>query len=316
MQASNEESAQVKARPLRLLIIEDDPDDFYLVNLMLQSDQRKSYEITHRNDLDSGLHAVQHESYDVVLLDLGLGETQGLDTLASVLNFANSIPTIVLTGSNDAELGEQAIKQGAEDYIPKGEASTSLLSRSISYAIERHNLILQLQQQATTDMLTGLPNRAAIFEKLENSVDHSNRKTISLAVAMLDLDGFKEVNDTLGHHAGDDLLRQIADRLRNELRRTDFAGRLGGDEFILVLHHYNNQEELVSVLEKKRKMLSDPIKLYVGDEVHVMQVGVSIGTAEWFPGCTAQLLISEADRAMYRSKSKGKNQITLSETLE
>ncbi len=300
-----------QSRALNLLIVEDDPDDIYLVKQLLRQDDRKEYQIAHKEDLTSALLTVQNHEFDVVLLDLGLGEVQGLDTLNEMLDAAPCVPVIVLTGISDDSLGEEAIKRGAEDYLPKSEINSSLLSRTISYAIERHGLRLQLQLQAKTDILSGLPNRSAIFEKMEYAVDHSNRKALSFAVAMLDLDGFKQVNDKLGHRAGDELLRQITTRLRKELRRTDFAGRLGGDEFILLLHHYNSTDELLSVLEKKRRNLVKPMKIYSEKEIHLVEIGVSIGVVEWHPNCSVQQLLSEADRAMYRSKKKGKNQITL-----
>ncbi|SMF20166.1 response regulator receiver modulated diguanylate cyclase [Alteromonadaceae bacterium Bs31] len=297
---------------LRILIVEDDLDDIYLVKQLLLQDERREYEITHKENLSSALLCVNQQEFDIILLDLGLGEIQGLDTLNEMLAGAPAVPVIVLTGINNDAVGEDAIKLGAEDYLPKSEINPSLLSRTLSYAIERHSLRLQLQLQAQTDILTGLPNRSAIFEKLEHAVDHSNRKTSLFAVAMLDLDGFKQVNDNLGHRAGDELLRQVATRLRKELRRTDFAGRLGGDEFILLLHHYKSTDELLSVLEKKRAKLIQPMKIYSEKEIHVVEIGVSVGVVEWHAGGSAQQLMSEADRAMYRSKHEGKNRITLS----
>src|SRR5690606_40515977 len=100
----------------------------------------------------------------------------------------------------------------AEDFIPKFEVTTSLLSRSISYAIERYRLVVQLQNQALTDQLTQLPNRAAVYERLDSLISDCDRRAIRFGIALLDLDDFKSVNDNLGHRAGDDLLRQISAR--------------------------------------------------------------------------------------------------------
>lgn len=296
---------------LDVLVAEDDPDDLYLLRDMLKRDLHKRYRVVHCSTLKETVTELRNQSFDVVLLDLGLAESQGIDTLTAVLKVTTQVPVIVLTGANNEQLGEQAIKAGAEDYLPKSEANSSLLSRAVTYAIERHRLLLQLQQQATTDALTGLPNRSAIYDHLDTLVENNNRRAASLAVALLDLDGFKSVNDQLGHRAGDDLLRQVAARLRKQLRKSDFAGRLGGDEFVVILNHYRSTDELIGVLEKKRAELVRPLSLYSNQKVHKPDIGVSIGVVEWHRGMDVQKLLAMADRAMYQSKSEGKNRITL-----
>lgn len=296
---------------LEVLVAEDDPDDLYLLKQMLQQDTRKKYRIVHCDTLKQALAELRCQTFDVVLLDLNLGESQGLDTLKGIIAEGFKPPVIVLTGSSSESLGEEAIKHGAEDYLPKAEVNASLLSRSICYSIERHTLVLQLQQQATTDTLTGLPNRNALFDRLESAIESNGRVNDTLALALLDLDGFKQVNDSLGHRAGDDILRQIAGRLRKNLRRSDFAARLGGDEFVILFNHYRGTEELISVLEKKRDALVKPISLFANDDIHHFTLGVSIGAVEWGPTITAQKLISVADAAMYQSKHRGNNHITL-----
>ncbi|VUD48745.1 Diguanylate cyclase DosC [Thalassocella blandensis] len=299
---------------INVLIVEDDIDDFYLVRQILGRDSARKYDIVHCDSLQQSLDMLQRTKVDIILLDLGLGDSSGLETLQHMANaIMFSTPIVVLTGTNDVELGERAIKVGAEDYVPKEEANTSLLSRSIRYSIERHFLLQQFQQRATTDPLTLLPNRSALMERIENLMLDVSRNHAKMAIAMMDLDGFKEINDSFGHQAGDEVLKEIAERMKMRLRCSDMAARLGGDEFVLLLTNYHNHNELLDVLQRKQKRLSQSMNLTVQDATHEVSVGISIGVAEWKQGLSAHQLLAIADEAMYDSKRKGKNMITLSE---
>ncbi len=301
---------------IRILAIENDPDDCYLLSRMLEQDPSKLYNLETTDILQAGVDILKHREFDIVLLDLGLSESNGLETLRLFLDQKFSLPVIVLTGAHQANLGEEAIKSGAEDFIPKFEASPSLLSRSIAYAIERHRLIVELQKQALTDPLTKLPNRAAIYERLDSLVTDSERSSINFGVGLVDLDHFKKINDTLGHRAGDDLLRQISARLQKNLRKSDMVARLGGDEFVVLVTHYRSSEDFLGVLTKKQHILHDPISLYAHNQIHQVSLMASFGACEWQPGLSSQQLISLADKAMYRSKEQGKGEIILAPTDE
>ena len=299
---------------ISVLVLENDADDLYLLRKYLTEDNRKRYRLESTDILKAGLEILLQRQFDMILLDLGLSDSQGIDTLKILVSHPNQLPIIVLTGADDHNLGEVAIKEGAADYIPKAELTTSLLSRSISYAIERHRLIRQLQEQAKTDALTQLPNRAAVFERLESLIYDSDRRSLTFGIGMIDMDDFKDINDNLGHRAGDDLLRQIATRLQKGLRRSDMAARLGGDEFIIIITHFNSEKDFLDVLEKKQAALGQPIALFANGAIHNVNPGVSIGACEWFSPMTAQQLLSAADKAMYASKRKGKNCMSTAET--
>ncbi len=295
---------------LSVLVAEDDQDDFYLVQKMLSHDFRRNYRILQCTSLQSCLRDIGEFKPDVLLLDLGLTDSQGLNTLNAIVKAIQTVPIIVFTGVNDEELGEQAIKAGAEDYLPKGDTSAALLNRAISYAIERHRLMFALHKEAICDALTGLPNRTAFYDRLEVLIENSSRNQTHLAVALLDLDGFKEVNDELGHRAGDDLLCQVASRLQQKLRGSDMAARYGGDEFVMLLTNFHGQDELVEVLQRKLNIINQPYRIYAQAKVQEVVIGVSIGVVSWQPGMTLQQLINQADKAMYDSKNAGRNRIT------
>ena len=299
----------------RVLIAEDDDDDHYLVQDMLKRDPRHKYETDRCVSVRQCCDMLKQQAWDVLLLDLGLQDTpeQGIQTLEAILAEQVSLPVVVLTGVSNDEIGEAAVRAGAEDYIPKSEVNTALLSRAIVYAIERHRLLMELKQEAVTDSLTGLPNRSAMMERIGFLIDCANRKAFTLAVAMLDLDGFKPINDEYGHRVGDDLLRLVASRLKKHLRSSDMVARFGGDEFVILMTNYQCRDDLALLLERKREKLTVPASLQDSGKIIQVSVGVSIGVAEWQPELTAQKLLVRADVAMYQSKNNGKNQLTFYE---
>ncbi len=290
---------------IKLLIVENDLDDYYIVKELLNVDRHKKYDITHVTELAEAIALLDKKSFDVVLLDLGLNDSSGLQTLRTLREVIDRTPIVVLTGVDDYSIGEQAIAIGAEDYVAKNGLSSSLLRRVISYAIERHRLLVKVKRQAEEDQLTGLPNRNYLCETLQTLMDQSERNNARLAVAMLDLDGFKQVNDTYGHFAGDSLLIEIANRLRNKTRKSDVVGRWGGDEFVLIITNYTDKTTLSELLQKKKAYLLKPYEIECSGKQVVANIGVSIGVVEWVGGMSLENMIDQADKLMYISKVGG-----------
>ncbi|QIN80401.1 EAL domain-containing protein [Rubrobacter marinus] len=173
---------------------------------------------------------------------------------------------------------------------------------------ERKGLEEQLEHEAFHDTLTGLPNRALFMDRLAHALTGTERGGESLAVLFLDLDNFKVVNDSLGHEEGDELLVEIARRLRGSLRPGDTAARLGGDEFCVLLEDIAGEEEAVRVVGRLEEAFSAPIRM-AGQEVHVSaSVGIAIGSgATYRQGKDAEALLRDADLAMYEAKARGRN---------
>jgi diguanylate cyclase (GGDEF)-like protein/PAS domain S-box-containing protein len=163
----------------------------------------------------------------------------------------------------------------------------------------------RLEALALFDALTGLPNRRAVEARLEQALARARRQVGSLGVLFIDLDGFKNVNDSLGHQAGDELLKAISLRLKSRLREEDTLARLGGDEFLLVVETLSQPEDAVSVAEGLLEVLACPFVLASGHEVYV---GASIGVS-LFPDDASDVraLIQHADAAMYQAKGQGRN---------
>jgi len=182
-------------------------------------------------------------------------------------------------------------------------------------AVERINLQLseantELRHLATRDPLTGLPNRSLFFDHLVRSMRHGRRTSTPVAVIYFDLDRFKAVNDSLGHGAGDDLLRQVAARVTAVLRSPDVLARLGGDEFVVLTQDFGSgtgRDAPALVAERVRQALAVPFDLS-GTKV---RISGSLGLAFDQPGLSGELLVEHADLALYRAKQQGRDQVSV-----
>ncbi|MBM9513530.1 sensor domain-containing diguanylate cyclase [Desulfogranum marinum] len=183
---------------------------------------------------------------------------------------------------------------------------TAIGSWSMAYAVTKRKIAQnRLKTMAYFDTLTNLPNRRHFFDRLEEAVSHGNRYNNTLALMYVDLDGFKNINDSLGHDAGDTLLQHVAYCLRKTCRKSDTVSRLGGDEFAILIPEVASQEDIATIAAKIIAILSQPITINNAQA----QVGASIGIT-LFPadGDEVSQLLSNADSAMYLAKSQGKNQ--------
>jgi len=169
---------------------------------------------------------------------------------------------------------------------------------------ERRRYQEQLERQANHDQLTGLPNRVLLGDRIAQGIAQASRQGYFLALVFIDLDNFKYINDSLGHAAGDELLKVIATRLTGCLRSADTVARLGGDEFVLVINDHYRSSSVISLLERVLKDIGRPVMLG-GREFHV---GASLGVAMYpSDGDDAQILLKHADVAMYAAKNRGRN---------
>jgi diguanylate cyclase (GGDEF)-like protein/PAS domain S-box-containing protein len=169
---------------------------------------------------------------------------------------------------------------------------------------ERKQAEARIQFLAHHDTLTHLPNRAMVMDRLQVVLSAARRQSRMVAVMFIDLDNFKTINDSLGHHAGDGLLKRVAARLRDGIREADLVGRLGGDEFLVVVTDLNREEDVIPVAEKVAEAISEPFSL----EEQVLSVSGSIGIS-LFPkdGITPETLVRNADAAMYLAKDQGRS---------
>jgi diguanylate cyclase (GGDEF)-like protein len=249
----------------------------------------------------SALAAVAEHPHDAVLLDAALA---GESTVRALLEEDPGAQVILLGDPSNADAVRAARDAGAVDHLPKAALDGDTLERAVRYAADHRRSVERLQHGALHDALTGLPNRTLFLDRLEQSLRRARRRGpgSGAAVLFLDLDRFKVVNDSLGHQAGDELLRAVAHRLDGALRPGDTVARLGGDEFTVLLEDMTDPREATVVAERVLGTLAAPFEI-AGRELFLSgSIGIALGGPDVVPG----ELIRDADVAMYRAKAGGK----------
>jgi diguanylate cyclase (GGDEF)-like protein len=288
--------------PLSVLIVEDSPDYALLVEQMLRMQLDGDVDCRVVDTVAAAGGALRDGAPDCVLLDLSLPGTDGLQTLRQVCQVAPEVPIVVLSGHDEERLAVVAVREGAQDYLVKGRADGQSIVRAIRFAIERKRAELELTHRALHDELTGLPNRVLLIDRVERALSRIDRGSRWVAVLFVDLNGFKHVNDTFGHAAGDALLAVVGERLSSMLRASDTVARFGGDEFVMVCEHVSFESQAIEIAGRLRDALAQPVQ-FGGDE---LSVHASVGIAMASDGFNkAEELISIADQAMFRAKETG-----------
>ncbi|WP_439135796.1 putative bifunctional diguanylate cyclase/phosphodiesterase [Pseudomaricurvus sp.] len=286
-------------RFLKILLVVEDRLEYHLIQRLLSQIHHTDYELTWVDLLDDALHEVLSEEADVILLDYHWRQGDCMHLLNGARAQGCRVPIIVMTDQMEAEVDRSAISHGASDYLIKGRIDSQLLERTLRYAIERKAAEQRLADLAHYDPLTGIPNRILFREKLEYAVNMARRDQTTFTLMYLDLDGFKQVNDSFGHDAGDNLLKICAERLSRCLRTSDSVARIGGDEFTLLLENIDSATDIAHIAQKVIDTLAKPVHL----GAHQLSVGCSIGIAV-FPdgGGDVDTLQKHADLAMYEAK--------------
>jgi diguanylate cyclase (GGDEF)-like protein/PAS domain S-box-containing protein len=418
-----------------MLLIEDNPGDARLIREMLREFGAAATDLVHVQTLSEAEAYLEELPVDVIVLDLGLSDADGLDAVSRARAAAPRVPLVVVTGRDDEALATQAFRVGAQDYLIKGQIEARGLLRTIRYAIERKGLeeallaereraqitldsigdgvactdqagritFLNIQAEKLTgwsrqeamdqpvetvirildgnsrrpvalptlaamvrdrtvllpancllqrrdgtevpvedsvapihdrlgrqtgtvivfrdvsgartmasqmahaaqhDFLTGLPNRMLLHDRVSHAIALAARHKQQVALLFLDLDGFKHINDSLGHSVGDGLLRSVANRLLDCVRASDTISRQGGDEFVVLLSSVEQAEDAAITA---RRMLHAVAQPHTVDQ-HELHITTSIGVAT-FPddGPDTETLIKNADTAMYQTKESGSN---------
>jgi diguanylate cyclase (GGDEF)-like protein len=296
----------------RILLVEDNPDDAELIRR--QTGVEQSFHAVHVFDLAAAVSALEADSYDLVLLDLGLPDSFGLGTLRRVLSICPSTPVVVLTGLDDEKAGIDAVQAGAQDYVIKSDLDPRGLTRIVRYSIERHRLRTRLDEarrlaayRADHDPLTGLSNRGLLMTRLGHSLSQSRRYGDSFGVVYVDLDDFKTINDRFGHAAGDAVLRQVASCMVAGVRQSDTVARIGGDEFVLLMEREPSREEVERDIGRLAARVASSVRVEGED----LRVTLSWGIA-MYPddGQSEDALLRAADAAMYRAKAAKRREPT------
>jgi diguanylate cyclase (GGDEF)-like protein len=283
---------------VQVLVVEGDGSSQHARTLLAHAGTDR-FVIAHAHDVAEAVAWLGEHAADCVLLDLGLPGS--LDGLARLRAAAVDAPVLVLSGPDQDALGAQAVHEGAQDHLVKGQVDARGLARAIGYAIERARTQLALAHQALHDPLTGLANRALFEDRLRQATARVRRHGNCVAVLFCDLDRFKTVNDRLGHAVGDELLVAVAGRIAGVLRTQDTAARIGGDEFAVLCEDVNGTHHALAIAERLLAELRAP---FAGAED--IPVTASIGVSIAHEGTERpEALVREADAAMYRAKERG-----------
>ena len=287
-----------------VLLVEDNPADARLLREALAEIADSRFEITHCETLSQAHEFLAKNTSDVILSDLGLPDSQGLETIRHIHKAAPGVPIVVLTALNDESFGDQVLQEGAQDYLVKGQIDSRLLWRALRYAMERHRVQLGALTLALIDDLTGFNNRRGFLALAEHHANLAYRTGKTFLLAFVDLDGLKRINDTFGHQEGNRALVDTSIVLRDSFRQSDILARLGGDEFaILVAEAAENDIEAVRhrIDRKLCSFNADPGRRYD------LSFSVGIVPNDATQHSNLEQLLSQADALMYRQKQSKKD---------
>jgi diguanylate cyclase (GGDEF)-like protein len=322
----------------KILVVDDTPANLVAMRRLLARADADIYEAASGNE---ALALCLDHRFALVLLDVNMPEMDGFEVaqFISESDHLSETPIIFVTAAYADDINRiKGYTAGAVDYIAKPINDVILQSKvKIFLELYRARALLQgaldelstrnqqltdevaertrmeqlVRHQATHDALTGLPNRLLFRERLEGAIVMGNGGGVPFALAYIDIDGFKGVNDGHGHAAGDELLKAIAARIDARTRGTDTVARLGGDEFAVLLHDTADTAGALARCQALCDAVAEPYTLTVGDVRIPARVGASIGVTMFRPGTAYDDIVAVADGAMYEAKRSGKNRCVL-----
>jgi diguanylate cyclase (GGDEF)-like protein len=323
----------------RILVVDDIADNRIILSRRLV---RRGFEVVEADGGRVALELIAQQPFDLVLLDINMPDLDGISVLKTIRqsHSESTLPVIMVTAHGESADTVAALTLGANDYVTKpvdfpvalarieaqiarkrAEEALRLTNQQLEHRIdsrtaelsqlneqlaseivERRRSEARMEHMAHHDALTGLANRVLFQDRLQRALSEAEASGGGVAVLCLDLDRFKEVNDTVGHPAGDKLLRSVAQRLLTAVRAEDTVARLGGDEFAIIQPGPTSPEATAGLAQRVLDLFQKPFEL----DTDVLRSGVSIGAA-LFPqdATTANDLLKAADIALYHAKSEG-----------
>ena len=308
------DTANETAAAHRVLLVSDRDADAELIRALLESTVADpAFRFARMHSLPQALETLERNEVDVLLIDVGEGGSRELAAASQARVRAPLVPVILVVDTDDETSALRAVEVGARGYLLKSAISPGSLTWSIYHAIHNQRMFVELsiareraRQLASYDQLTGLANRTLFQDRLEQAVASARRNRDLLAVLFFDIDDFKQINDSLGHLAGDALLRLVGQRIGSCLRKSDTGARLGGDEFAILLTHLEDEGEAARIAEKVLALIREPLSSDAGSP----SISASIGIA-MFPrdANDTQGLLKKSGAAMYQAKAAGRDRI-------
>ncbi|MCG3114895.1 MAG: EAL domain-containing protein [Candidatus Manganitrophus sp. SA1] len=293
-------------RQISALIVEDSEED---TELLLRELKKGNYNPVHErvDTWETMKAALKNQNWDIVFSDYTMPQFKGTDALALLRETESDIPFFFVSGTIDEDMAVTAMKAGANDYIIKGNLKRLVPAvdrelREAEVRRERNKAEATIHHMAYYDPLTDLPNRTLLRDRLQQAILATPQGGKAAGLLLIDLDRFREINDTLGHQRGDLLLKQIGPRLREVLQETHLVARLGGDEFAVLLPHIDTKDASF-VASKIIKIMERPFLIEGMPIVIEPSVGIALSPDH---GENPDSLIQRADIAMYVAKENKK----------
>lgn len=282
---------------IQILLVEGDPIDARRLVRMLRQSGTPRFRLRRAQKLRQAKRHLQNGRADVALVDLSLPDANGLDIVVETQRTAPSVPLVALSGTADDRLAAQALQLGAQDFLVKSEINANQLARALSFAMARQQAQLQLRSLSLLDELTGLHNRRGFISLAEQHLKLTSRQGVRSSLIFIDVDNLKYINDNFGHREGDYALQQVAALLRECFRESDIIGRLGGDEFCILLSHTGETGDLLV-----RERLFQLIGRSNENSGRFYSLSVSLGIVDVSGPHELEQQISRADALMYEHK--------------
>ncbi|MGH7885671.1 MAG: diguanylate cyclase [Thermodesulfobacteriota bacterium] len=283
-----------------LLLVEDDKSYMGFLNKLFKTSKETDFTIKEATSLSSAVDKILNDSIDVILLDLNLPDSDGINTLIAVKNCAPDTPVIILTGDDDKSKAMESLRLGAQDYFLKGEDFSKNIVFKVEYALERYKSEENLRSLIFIDELSGLYNFRGFKAHAENYLKNLGN---SFLLCFLDVDHLKDINDRCGHLVGSEAILNTAKIIKKTFRETDLYCRFGGDEFIVLVLNADSKE----ILEVDTRFQYN-LDSFNNSENNEYKLSVSRGYAVYDPESPMPLeeMLKVADKNMYEYKSKNK----------
>ncbi len=312
IESPEREAVADKGRGGRILIVDDRPSSYNRLKEMLAGE----HEVDVEADPNEALFHAAEGNYDLLIVSLALAHVDGLRLCSQVrsLERTRSLPILAISDTDNNARLVRGLEIGVNDYLMRPIDRNELLPRVRTQVRKkryterlRDNVQLSIEM-AITDALTGLHNRRYMESHLGTLVEQAAARGKPLAVLVLDIDHFNAINETYGHDAGDDVLREFALRIRRSIRGIDLACRYGGEEFVIVMPETDMAVATMVAERLRRRIASEPFAIQRG--ARSIEVTISIGIAAiGREGDNAADILKRADQALYRAKRDGRNRV-------
>lgn len=295
----------------RILLVDDSATMRFTYEAILR---KEGFEVETASDGAEALEKlVPNHGYDLVISDLIMPGLSGNELVATMRKTPRlqMLPVLMLTGSTDQQDLLDNLDAGVSDYVVKARKGKAEFLARVRNLVKFKMLQDELERASQTDALTGLFNRRYGVDRLEEEISRARRYDRELAVALIDLDHFKRINDTYGHHAGDEVLVTVSAGLGRVSRESDCVMRWGGEEFLFVFPETNLSEAAGIVERFRQHLVENPVHVSAEGGT-LIPVTTSGGVSELEEGDSLESLVDRADAGLYRAKEQGRNQLVLS----